>query len=647
MASLTVLEGPRPGERFALSALGAGETRDLVSGERRAGTIPLRVRRDPDGFRVEAAAPAGAEGGTPLRVNGEPPGGTPLAHGDVVAAGGLVLIFGEDDEDESRDPAASDLISSRIEWRLPAAADAGAALGAAAGSPGGAAEALLALGAALAGERRAADVLARAAEAALDVLRADRTAALAFRSGHRGVRAAVTRERPGLAPGPPPRVARAVADQVAAAGATVLSRDSDGGRERVALCAPLRGRRGVLGLLHAEVAAGAPRLGEVEARLLAAIALLSGGALEAALSADDRERYGRRLRSLAAASRRLPTLLRREAILQEAAALAAATLSCARTSILLRDDAGELRVAGGVGIPEAVAGRESAPASGVAATVLHGRRPVRVADATAPGAPAPAAPPGRYRSRSYLAVPIVARGGEGAADVGAAVGVFCATERRAGGPFSSEDADLLAILASATGAALAAAEMHEALSLDALTGVASRRYFDARLAREVRLARQGAGPLALVLLDLDRFKSVNDTHGHPAGDRVLRAAGGVLARAVRGDDLAARTGGEEFALLLPGAGAEDALAVAERVRADIAAGEIRLPEGEGGGARVRVTASAGVAVLAPGEGPADFVARADRALYRAKRGGRDRVVPDGPAPPRAPAPPQGAARRRR
>ena len=157
---------------------------------------------------------------------------------------------------------------------------------------------------------------------------------------------------------------------------------------------------------------------------------------------------------------------------------------------------------------------------------------------------------------------------------------------------------------------------------DALTGLPNRRAFDERLVLETALAARYPRPLAVVMLDLDRFKDINDRHGHPAGDRVLCAVARVLDRQRRASDLVARHGGEEFAAILPHTDAPAALVWAERVRAAIAA----IP-----GLPASVTASLGVAAV---EGPAAvtpeaLVEASDRALYAAKQAGRNRVCVDG------------------
>lgn len=155
---------------------------------------------------------------------------------------------------------------------------------------------------------------------------------------------------------------------------------------------------------------------------------------------------------------------------------------------------------------------------------------------------------------------------------------------------------------------------------DALTGLANRRAFDDALAARVAEARRAGGTLAIVAFDLDHFKSINDRYTHGAGDSVLRDTANVLRGQCRTSDLAARIGGEEFVLLLPGADRTAACAVAERVRAQVSRRTFAaLPS------NVRVTLSAGVAVDT-GAGSADDLLRAaDAALYRAKGEGRDRV----------------------
>jgi diguanylate cyclase (GGDEF)-like protein len=156
---------------------------------------------------------------------------------------------------------------------------------------------------------------------------------------------------------------------------------------------------------------------------------------------------------------------------------------------------------------------------------------------------------------------------------------------------------------------------------DALTGCVNRRALEARAVSELAHAARHSRPLSLVIVDLDHFKRVNDTHGHAAGDVALTHTGALLRDAVRPDDVVARYGGEEFCVLLRESGPEPARLVAERLRAAISAEPVATPAGP-----LPLTASLGVATARADEPWEALFHRADEALYAAKRAGRDRVV---------------------
>jgi diguanylate cyclase (GGDEF)-like protein len=161
---------------------------------------------------------------------------------------------------------------------------------------------------------------------------------------------------------------------------------------------------------------------------------------------------------------------------------------------------------------------------------------------------------------------------------------------------------------------------------DSKTGLLNAATWEREATAEVARAVRTKTSLAVALLDIDKFKGVNDTYGHLVGDQVIKEIARTLSSLLRDYDLAGRFGGEEFSLLLPQTRAVDALRIAERVRANIAALRIIAP-GTSGGERVHVTVSIGVAALDSGSRReyADLMAAADAALYRAKAGGRDQV----------------------
>lgn len=164
-------------------------------------------------------------------------------------------------------------------------------------------------------------------------------------------------------------------------------------------------------------------------------------------------------------------------------------------------------------------------------------------------------------------------------------------------------------------------EVYQLATRDALTELYNRRHFTEAVDREIARASRHGRPLVMCIIDVDLFKPVNDKYGHIAGDGVLRQLAGIVRRFVRGEDVAARIGGEEFAVMLPETDVESARAFAERLREAVAEDTFIL-----GGEAHRLTISIGIASLAPGrEERSPLMQAADTALYRAKDEGRNRV----------------------
>ena len=164
------------------------------------------------------------------------------------------------------------------------------------------------------------------------------------------------------------------------------------------------------------------------------------------------------------------------------------------------------------------------------------------------------------------------------------------------------------------------AQLEQEAMTDPLTALPNRRAYDAELARVAARSRRNKSPTSVGVADIDRFKDVNDTYGHPVGDLVLSEVGKAIERAARGTDFVARTGGEEFGMLFPDTAIEMAGLVAERMRLAVEEASVTTPDG----VCVRVTISIGLAPL--DAAPEQALASADAALYQAKNQGRNRVV---------------------
>jgi diguanylate cyclase (GGDEF)-like protein len=222
---------------------------------------------------------------------------------------------------------------------------------------------------------------------------------------------------------------------------------------------------------------------------------------------------------------------------------------------------------------------------------------------------------GAYGLTQVIAAPLTTPDGV----VGAIV-----VSRRVGATWSESTRRVLGGAAAEASAALARAYSHRdaeaRAATDALTGLPNRRYFDEFVGLLAQRRRAGDA-VGILMVDIDRFKALNDTHGHATGDAVLRAVGRAIVAAVREDDVPARFGGEEFVVLLRNPKAGVAVEIGERIRSAVRGLDLRQL-----GVK-QVSVSIGVAVAGgPDERIEDLIETADRALYRAKRAGRDRVV---------------------
>ena len=163
-------------------------------------------------------------------------------------------------------------------------------------------------------------------------------------------------------------------------------------------------------------------------------------------------------------------------------------------------------------------------------------------------------------------------------------------------------------------------------SIDGLSGLLNRMHWEKAVAGEFERCRRGGHQSAVMMIDIDHFKAINDGHGHPAGDEVIRKVAQILRGTLRMYDVSARYGGEEFGVVLPGTDAEGSKVIAERIRHRVESSVLDARHG------IRATISIGIASFVPGDADhAAWIARADQALYQAKAGGRNRVVNHDPA----------------
>jgi diguanylate cyclase (GGDEF)-like protein len=259
--------------------------------------------------------------------------------------------------------------------------------------------------------------------------------------------------------------------------------------------------------------------------------------------------------------------------------------------------------------------------AGVLGTVLQTGRPFWVTGGSTFPLERPRRP--RYHTDSFIAVPLIA-----ARDV---LGVAAVTDHAANQPFTRDHLTRLRILAAPAALALqreralshAEAYAHAA-AVDPVSGAFNRRYFQVRLEEELQRSRRHDMPLALLMIDIDDFKVINDSFGHPVGDAVIRDVAEILRHSVRVFDVCARYGGEEFAIVMPGS--DNAEKIAERIRERVEAyrSADRLL------ADLHITVSVGLAVSSGAMSSRDLIERSDQALYLSKRAGKNRISVLGP-----------------
>jgi len=658
LAQLIVVEGASRGKTFDLAdglVIGSGEEADLRVDDRRASPRQLQVR-----VRDSVIEIRNLDVRHNVLVNGEVVRRwRRLNHGDWVSVADTTFVFSDEVPRERKavelSLGADDLLASRITARRALFDSAESVLESiddGSGDPRESVRSHLAtlyrVSSAISCELHLPKLLDRILDICFEVFAVERGFVLLLDKDDRKLKCVASRGSHGERD-VHPDISKTIVREVFARQEALLSIDASndarflegqslfGSGIKSVMCAPLVSEGRVTGVVQLDTTSQAQRFRDADLELLSAIAMQCAIAIENARAYKRRQEYSRSLIYLARATQNLSSFLSRDRIYREAVKSACSLLGATKGSLLLRHAPdGPLQLVYSVGMGRELAQQVSAsPEHEIAARVIDSGEPLLVPDvrqfelstgiAVREGE--------RYASRSFLIVPVFAAS-EFLAERGKAMGALCVTDKLSHGAYSGNDREVLQILASQTGIALANAELYEKATIDPLTGLYVRRHFFQRLEVATKNAHFAKKALSLIMIDLDHFKSVNDTYGHTAGDAVLRRFGKLLRRVVRQDMTCARYGGEEFAVICPGVGEGVAVQVAERVRAAIERQAFRIPDGPS----LHKTASLGVAILCPGESEHQLLVRTDQALYRAKNEGRNRVVSAGPPDATVPRP---------
>jgi diguanylate cyclase (GGDEF)-like protein len=668
MAQLIVVEGPNRGKTFEIEkkvTLGNAEGVEVKLDDRRAGERQAEIRLMETG-RFEIV---NLDTKKNLLVNGEVTKRAKLSHGDWITVAESTLVFSEEAPKkaalEIQAIDAGDLFQSTVLSRRALFDSADSVLeeldkedvseedkaATASGLMRKTRDRLAVLyrvSTAVSSQLHLPKLLDTILDLSFEVFKADRGFILLLDEEDRKLKPMASKVRGMTADqsaqvAPAPDVSKTIIKEVFMRKEAVLSTDAQaddrfaagmsivGSGMRSVLCAPFVRDDRVLGVIQLDTTSARQAFTKEDLDLLSAIAMQCAIAIENARAYKKRQEYSRNLIYLGRATQRLSSYLDRDKIAKEAVKAACSLLGCTKGSIILRREEGQkLALVYAIGMGKELVGRIGKDDVGTrfAKKVIETGQPLLVAqmkDLPPEFLPDTLPEAGRYGSDSFLIVPIQAMGEE-VESRGAVIGALSLTDKLTKVPFSGNDQEMAQILASQTGIALANAELYEKATVDNLTKVFVRRYFMQRFDMAIKNAGFTNEPLSLIMIDLDHFKSVNDTYGHQAGDAVLKQLGKILKKVVRPEQTVARYGGEEFAILCPGVDNEVVSKVAERVRLGVEEHAFKLPDGR----EIKKTTSLGCSTLHPGENREQMTERADQALYDAKKTGRNKWIVAGP-----------------
>jgi diguanylate cyclase (GGDEF)-like protein len=342
---------------------------------------------------------------------------------------------------------------------------------------------------------------------------------------------------------------------------------------------------------------------EADRAMLESVTVAAGQALERLWAYEDRNRKAKEQAALVRAAKSMGGSLETRDVLQTVSTEIARALDSDTVATAIGDEIAGYVVMGAHGLPDGFVGFRQGPGTGLGGRAAEAKRTLITQRYQEDGFPPPETS-AFDEIKASVAVPL--RWND---RVRGFITVGFRTKRR----ITADDVELMEGFAELAGLACANAERHAevraAAEIDGLTGCLNRGGLERHLLRLITDAEGTGGRLSLAILDLDGFKSVNDVFGHPSGDRVLKEVGAALRASVRGGDVVARYGGDEFALILPDASEREAAPVLDRVRAAISSMEV--PGG-------MLTACVGMAERNEGESPQELIARSDDALREAK-----------------------------